>query len=47
MQSKAATINEYLDELPSDRRTALSELRDLIHRVAPIGLGNSSAKSLS
>jgi len=35
MQSKAATISEYLEELPSDRRAALSELRALIHRVAP------------
>jgi uncharacterized protein YdhG (YjbR/CyaY superfamily) len=35
MQSKAATISEYLEELPSDRRAALNELRALIHRVAP------------
>jgi len=35
MQSTAATISEYLEELPSDRRAALSELRALIHRVAP------------
>ena len=35
MQSKAATISEYLEELPPDRRSALTELRALIHRVAP------------
>ena len=35
MQSKAATITEYLDELPPDRRSALKELRALIHRMAP------------
>ena len=35
MTSKAATISEYLEELPPDRRAALSELRTLIHRVAP------------
>lgn len=35
MTSKASTISEYLEEFPSDRRAALSELRDLIHRVAP------------
>ena len=35
MQSKAATISEYLEELPPDRRSALNELRALIHRVAP------------
>lgn len=35
MTSKAATISEYLEELPPDRRAALGELRKLIHRVAP------------
>jgi len=35
MQSKATTISEYLKELPPDRCAALSELRALIHRVAP------------
>jgi len=35
MTSKATTISEYLKELPADRRAALSELRALIHRVAP------------
>ena len=35
MQSKAATISEYLKELPADRRAALSELRALINRVDP------------
>ena len=35
MQSKAATISEYLEELPPDRRSALNELRALIRRVAP------------
>ena len=35
MQSKAATVTEYLEELPADRRSALSELRSLIRRVSP------------
>jgi uncharacterized protein YdhG (YjbR/CyaY superfamily) len=35
MQSKAANISEYLQELPADRQSALSELRALIHRVDP------------
>lgn len=35
MTSKAPTISKYLAELPPDRRAALSELRTLIHRVAP------------
>src|SRR5215213_4454424 len=35
MQSKAATISEYLEELSPDQRSALTELRALIHRVAP------------
>jgi len=33
--SKATTISAYLKELPAERRAALSELRVLIHRVAP------------
>ena len=35
MTSKAATVSEYLEELPPDRRAALAKLRSLIHRVAP------------
>jgi len=35
MTSNAATVTEYLDELPADRRAALSELRALILRVDP------------
>jgi uncharacterized protein YdhG (YjbR/CyaY superfamily) len=35
MTSKAATISEYLEELPPDRRAALGQLRFLIHRIAP------------
>ena len=35
MTSTATTPTEYLEELPPDRRAALSELRALIHRVAP------------
>lgn len=35
MTSQAGTIDEYLQELPPDRREALSEIRALIHRVAP------------
>jgi uncharacterized protein YdhG (YjbR/CyaY superfamily) len=35
MQSKASNITDYHEELPADRRAALSELRALIRRVAP------------
>jgi uncharacterized protein YdhG (YjbR/CyaY superfamily) len=35
MQSKASTVSEYLEELPPDRRSALTEIRALIHRVDP------------
>jgi uncharacterized protein YdhG (YjbR/CyaY superfamily) len=35
MISKATSISAYLAELPPDRRAALSQLRSLIHRVAP------------
>jgi uncharacterized protein YdhG (YjbR/CyaY superfamily) len=35
VQSKAATVKEYLDELPEDRREALSRVRKLIRKTAP------------
>ena len=35
MTSKAATVTEYLEELPAERRAALGQLRSLIHRLAP------------
>jgi uncharacterized protein YdhG (YjbR/CyaY superfamily) len=34
MQSKATTVKDYLDELPEDRRKALSKVRTLIRKVA-------------
>ena len=34
MQSKATTISAYLEELPPDRRSALNEVRALIHMGA-------------
>jgi uncharacterized protein YdhG (YjbR/CyaY superfamily) len=33
--STAATVNEYFNELPTDRRAGLERLRVLIHRIAP------------
>jgi uncharacterized protein YdhG (YjbR/CyaY superfamily) len=35
VQSKAKTAAEYLDELPDDRRQALTKLRSLIRKAAP------------
>ncbi len=35
MQSKAKTVNEYLAEIPADRREALTTLRLLIKKSAP------------
>jgi uncharacterized protein YdhG (YjbR/CyaY superfamily) len=35
MQSTAATVDEYLAELPDDRRAAIEALRALIKEVAP------------
>jgi uncharacterized protein YdhG (YjbR/CyaY superfamily) len=35
MQSKATTVAEYLEELPEDRRKALTVLRALIRKIAP------------
>jgi uncharacterized protein YdhG (YjbR/CyaY superfamily) len=35
MKSKAATVTEYLAQLPPDRRAALSKLRDLVRKTVP------------
>lgn len=37
MQSKAATVNEYLAELPDDRKQALNKLRKAIKENLPKG----------
>ncbi len=38
MQSKAATVEKYLAELPADRREALSKIRAVILKNLPKGL---------
>ena len=37
MQSKASTVKEYLDELPDDRRVAISKIREIILENLPDG----------
>ncbi len=37
MKSDAATVEEYLAELPEDRRTALSEVRAVVNEHLPEG----------
>jgi hypothetical protein len=37
MQSKARTVRQYLDELPEDRREAISAIRDVILKNLPAG----------
>lgn len=37
MQSKATTVDQYLSELPPDRREALSAIRDVIRKNLPKG----------
>lgn len=37
MQSKAATANEYLEELPEDRRKAITTVRKVIRANLPKG----------
>jgi hypothetical protein len=37
MKSHAATAEEYLEQLPEDRRTALSTVRDVINKHLPEG----------
>ena len=36
-KSKAATVDEYLAELPEDRRAALAEVREVVLRNLPAG----------
>ena len=37
MQSKATTIETYLDELPADRKEAMNKLRKVINKNLPKG----------
>ena len=37
MQSKATTVDEYLNELPSDRKDCLTKLRSIIKENLPEG----------
>ena len=37
VQSKAATVEEYLEELPEDRREVVSAVRDVVRRNLPEG----------
>ncbi|PIB37095.1 hypothetical protein BFP72_17625 [Reichenbachiella sp. 5M10] len=37
MQSKASTVQQYLDELPDDRRLQISQIRELILSHLPNG----------
>jgi len=38
MTSKAATVEEYLKELPEDRRAAISKVRQVIRKNLPKGI---------
>jgi hypothetical protein len=37
VSSRAATVADYLDDLPADRRAEIGALRDLIHQALPAG----------
>lgn len=37
MQSKAKTVDQYIDELPDDRKKIISELRSVINKNLPKG----------
>jgi len=39
MQSKATTVDAYLEELPEDRRAAMKKLRATIKKHLPKGFG--------
>ena len=43
MKSTAATVNEYLDSLPEDRKKGLSELREVILKNLPKGYTETMA----
>lgn len=43
MQSKAATVQEYIDALPEERRAALAELRRVLVRNLPPGFEETMA----
>lgn len=38
MQSKAASVQDYLNELPEDRRAAISKVRQVIRKNLPKGI---------
>jgi hypothetical protein len=38
MQSKAKTVAEYMDELPEDRRAAITKVRQVIKKNLPKGM---------
>lgn len=37
MTSAAATVNQYMAELPADRKASMQQLRDVIHKNLPEG----------
>src|SRR5690348_638374 len=37
MQSKATTVDQYMDELPAERQKAMKELRKVINKNLPKG----------
>ena len=41
MQSKAATVDDYIAELPEDRRKALAQLRKVVKKNLPKGFKES------
>jgi len=41
VSSRAATVDEYLDELPADRRAVVSTVRDVVNRNLPTGYRES------
>jgi hypothetical protein len=43
MQSDASQVEEYLDELPEDRREAISAIRDVVNESLPAGYEESMA----
>lgn len=46
MKSDATLVEEYLDELPDDRREAISSIRDVINENLPDGYAESMSSGM-
>ena len=43
MQVKTKTVQQYIDELPDDRKKAISELRKVLQKSLPKGFAEETS----